>query len=69
MYLWFKAQVNDLEWNKPRELPEWARQIFSPAMVAAGNLREEDEIKQLCDLAKQTLDFYIKNVNATSCSG
>jgi hypothetical protein len=22
LYLWFKAQVNELEWNKPRELPE-----------------------------------------------
>jgi hypothetical protein len=62
MYLWFKAQVNNLEWNKPRELPDWAKQIFSPAIVAAGNLREEDEIEQLCNLARTTLDFYIKNV-------
>jgi hypothetical protein len=62
MYLWFKAHVNDLEWNKPRELPDWAKQIFSPAMVAAGNLREEVEIRQLCDLAKSTLNFYIKTV-------
>jgi hypothetical protein len=69
MYLWFKAQVNDLEWNKPRELPEWARQIFSPAMVAAGNLRSELEIQQLCDLAKTTLDFYIKNVGIAQHSG
>ena len=69
MYLWFKARVNNLEWNKPRELPEWARQIFSSAMVAAGNLREEDEIKQLCDLAKITLDFYVKNVGIEQQSG
>jgi hypothetical protein len=69
MYLWFKAQVNTLEWNKPRELPEWAQQIFSPAMVAAGNLREEDEIEQLCNLAKTTLDFYIKNVGIEQQSG
>lgn len=69
MYLWFKARVNDLEWNKPRDLPEWAKQIFSPAMVAAGNLREESEIKQLCDLAKTTLDFYLKNVGFEQQSG
>jgi hypothetical protein len=62
LYLWFKAQVAGLEWNKPRELPEWAQQIFSPAMVAAGNLQELDEIEQLCDTAKATLDFYLKNV-------
>jgi hypothetical protein len=69
MYLWFKAQVNELEWNKPRELPDWAKQIFSPAMVAAGNLRSELEIQQLCDLAKTTLDFYIKNVGIEQQSG
>jgi len=37
MYHWFKEQVSNLEWNKPRQLPEWAQQIFSPAMVAAHN--------------------------------
>jgi hypothetical protein len=62
MYLWFKAKVNDLAWNKPRELPEWAKQIFSPAMVAAGNLQDSAEIDQLCNTALTTLDFYLKNV-------
>jgi hypothetical protein len=64
MYLWFKARAHGLEWNKPRELPEWARMIFSPAMVAAGNLQEEAEIDQLCELAKTSLDFYLANVGA-----
>jgi hypothetical protein len=62
MYIWFKDQVTGLEWNKPRELPEWARMIFSPAMVAAGNLQEPVEIDQLCATAKTTLDYYLKNV-------
>jgi hypothetical protein len=62
MYLWFKANVSGLEWNKPRALPEWAQQIFSPAMVAAGNLQDEEEIDQLCATALTTLDFYLKNV-------
>jgi hypothetical protein len=62
MYLWFKARVNGLEWNKPRELPEWARQIFSPSMIAAGNLQDTAEIDQLCSTALDTLDFYLANV-------
>jgi hypothetical protein len=62
MYLWFKEQVSNLEWNKPRQLPEWAQQIFSPAMVAAGNLQDSAEIDQLCNTALTTLDFYLKNV-------
>jgi hypothetical protein len=69
MYLWFKARVNVLDWNKPRELPEWARQIFSPAMVAAGNLQDETEVDQLCETAKTTLDFYLKNVGYSQQSG
>jgi len=62
MYHWFKEQVSNLEWNKPRQLPEWAQQIFSPAMVAAGNLQDSAEIDQLCNTALTTLDFYLKNV-------
>jgi hypothetical protein len=62
MYMWFRDRVAQESWNKPRELPEWARAIFSPSMVAAGNLREEVEINQLCNLAKETLDYYLQNV-------
>ena len=62
MYLWFKARVNGLEWNKPRQLPDWAKAIFSPAMVAAGNLQEEIEIDQLCSTALTTLEFYLNNI-------
>lgn len=69
MYLWFKARVHELEWNKPRKLPEWAQQIFSPAMVAAGNLQDEAEIDQLCSTALTTLDFYLKNIGLEQQSG
>lgn len=69
MWLWFNARVHGLEWNKPRELPEWARMIFSPAIVAAGNLQEEAEVEQLCKTAKTTLDFYLKNVGFSQESG
>ena len=69
MYLWFKARVNGLEWNKPRQLPEWAQAIFSPAMVAAGNLQEEAEIDQLCATALTTLDFYLNNIGKDQQSG
>ena len=69
MYSWFENQVNGMAWNKPRELPVWARQIFSPAMVAAGNLQEEIEIDQLCNLAKNTLTYYLNNVGWAQQSG
>jgi hypothetical protein len=69
MYLWYRAAVSQLSWNKPRQLPEWAKQIFSPSMVAAGNLQDPAEIDQLCNTALATLDFYLNNVGMDQQSG
>jgi len=38
-------------------------------MIAAGNLQEETEIDQLCNIALSTLDYYVKNVGQTQESG
>jgi len=69
MIKWFFHRVRNLEWSKPRQLPEWAQQIFSPGMVAAGNLQEEAEVDLLCNLALDTLDYYLKNVGLSQTSG
>jgi hypothetical protein len=47
IFNWFEERTQNLNWNKPRQLPEWAKQIFSPAMIAAGNLQDIEEINQL----------------------
>jgi hypothetical protein len=49
------------EWNKPRELPDWGKQIFSPAMVAIGAVGEE-ELDKFIKLGLETLEFYLANV-------
>ena len=61
MWLWFNAKVAMEEWNKPRELPDWGKQIFSPAMVAIGAVGEE-ELDKFITLGLETLDFYLANV-------
>lgn len=61
MWLWFNARVANLEWNKPRELPNWGKQIFSPAMVAIGAVGEE-ELTEFINIGLETLDFYLANV-------
>lgn len=63
MESWFADRVAGIEWNKPRELPEWARKIFSPSMVAAGNVQVGTELDGLIELAKDTLDYYLVNVH------
>jgi hypothetical protein len=53
-----------LTWNKPRELPEWAKSIFSRSMVAIGAVGSE-ELDDFINLGLKTLDYYLKNVGIT----
>jgi hypothetical protein len=65
MMTWFQEQSAQYKWNKPRELPYWAQRIFSPGMIAAGNVQEGPELDDLCDFAKRSLDYYLENVGIT----
>jgi hypothetical protein len=57
----FEAKVKNLEWNKPRELPDWAKAIFSKNMIAVGNLRSSEEIQQLSDVCLDLIQYYLEN--------
>lgn len=59
MMRWFAEQSRELCWNKPRQLPDWAKEIFSPAMIAAGNVKDEAELDSLCDIALESLKYYL----------
>ena len=66
MMQWFADQVAQLEWRKERALPEWATNIFSKSMVAAGNVSDEEELEQITDLAKSTIAHYLSTVAETN---
>jgi len=61
MMEWFADQTNLLLWNKKRELPEWAQQIFSNSMVAIGAVGAE-ELEDFVNLGLTTLDYYLENI-------
>ena len=63
---WFSNRVSDLQWSKKRELPEWARNIFSDSMVAAGNINTAVELDVVLALANETLSYYLDNIGAMS---
>ena len=65
MMKWFAEETKKYGWNKPRELPHWAKQIFSPSMIAAGNIREGRELDDLCKIAQDSIDYYLENVGET----
>jgi phycocyanobilin:ferredoxin oxidoreductase len=66
MMEWFAGEVAKLEWRKPRALPEWATNIFSPSMVAAGNVSDEAELDQITEMAHTTLAHYLASVGETN---
>lgn len=61
---WFSNRTANIDWNKKRELPEWAQKIFSNSMVAIGAVGEE-ELDKFIDLGLDTLTYYLSNVGNT----
>lgn len=64
MFNWFAEQTAELEWNRRRELPEWAQSIFSKHMVAIGAVGET-ELDSFVRLGLNNLDHYLKEVGKT----
>ena len=63
---YFAEEVSRYEWIRKRELPEWAQRIFSPHMVAAGNVQEESELSQISSLASILVNHYLETVGETN---
>ena len=59
---WFANAVAKYSWHKERQLPSWAKPIFSPFMIAAGNVSEQEELYQILDIITITSTHYIKNI-------
>ena len=66
MIKWFENEVEPLQWNKLRELPDWAKRIFSPSMIAASNVQSSSEIAQIINTVSVTSKYYLSHVAATN---
>ena len=55
--------------EKPRELPEWARNIFTAKMLAAGNVKTEEEATEIIKIALSNLHAYFQEVGETKGEG
>jgi hypothetical protein len=62
IYKWYQRKMESVTWNKKRELPEWAQRIFSPQMLAAGNIQTQEEFDQLANTVLDNLDHYLYNI-------
>jgi phycocyanobilin:ferredoxin oxidoreductase len=66
MIKWFENEVENLHWNKLRELPDWAKRIFTPSMIAASNVQTSAEIAQIINTVNATSKYYLSHVAATN---
>lgn len=58
----FGNTVSRYNWKKERDLPEWARAIFTENMIAAGNVTDDNELDQLINLSFDSTDYFLDNV-------
>jgi phycocyanobilin:ferredoxin oxidoreductase len=63
---WFRDNVKHYNWNKKRELPEWAKRIFTEDIIAAGNVQDENELLQMQSMIRNNLDYYLLHVDKTN---
>ena len=59
----FGDRANELEWRKQRELPDWAKAIFSDHMVSAGNVKDETELAQIEDMVHDSIYTYLDEID------
>ena len=59
---WYHDAVKDFVPSKQRELPQWAKNIFSDSMIAAGNVDKEEEAVAICELAVNNLKVWFESV-------
>ncbi len=58
--------VANLTWNKARELPPWAKEIFSKDMIAVGNINTDEELDQFIEVTTHLVDHYLENLKHNS---
>ena len=58
----YRDSVKDYIPSKQRELPEWAQNIFTGSMLAAGNVKTEEEAVEIIRIAVANLRAYFDEI-------
>jgi hypothetical protein len=62
----FATVASELKWKRERELPDWAKAIFTDHMIAAGMVKEQEEVEQICRVARENMCYYLKHIGKYS---
>jgi len=63
---YFQDITKDLQWTKTRQLPDWAKRIFSPNMIAAGNIQDPAELETLLSIVRKNFLHYLAYVGTNT---
>lgn len=63
---YLEKKTSDLNWSRTRDLPDWAKKIFSPHIIAAGNISNEEETKTLIKTIEDLIEYYVINMKKMS---
>lgn len=58
----FATVASKLKWKRERELPDWAKAIFTEHMIAAGMVTDQEEIDQICKVTRENMCYYLRNI-------
>jgi hypothetical protein len=58
----YKDSVENFIPKKQRELPQWAKNIFTDKMLAAGNVNTEEEAVAIINIAVNNLHAYFDEI-------
>ena len=58
----FAQVAESTVWKKTRELPDWAKQIFTESMIAAGNINDSQELQNLFDFSNESITSYLMDI-------
>lgn len=58
----FSSVSNAQSWKKERELPDWAKAIFSDHMIAVGNVNTEEELTRLINIGITNCDDWLEMI-------
>jgi len=65
----YYMSVEDIIPSKQRELPEWAQAIFTDKMLAAGNVKTEEEADAIIKKALSNLEAYMMEIGDFTGNG
>lgn len=63
---WFANESRSYQWKRTRELPQWAKEIFSDHMIAVGNVQTDDELEKITEIAIRNINYYLNNLSKSS---